>query len=115
MSDTRLYHNANEVIVEYLKDIRNQLSKLNKTLNVRLERNDRENIRSGQKDKGKMYFLVKLFIRLLYTLSIWVLFIVVLALLYPNVSNIGERVLSVASMYLSWGLAGKLQKIDMEP
>jgi hypothetical protein len=65
--------------------------------------------------KDKMETIVKLFIRLLYTISIWVLFIVALTLLYPNASDIGERVLSVASMYLSWGLAGKLQKIDMEP
>jgi hypothetical protein len=50
MSDTRLYHNANDVIIDYLEDIRNQLVNLNKSLNVLLERNDRENIRSGQKE-----------------------------------------------------------------
>lgn len=52
--------------------------------------------------------MMKLFFRLLYTASIWIIMLGLSAVLWPNIQRSCTQVLGIVLMILSWGLAGKL-------
>jgi hypothetical protein len=56
--------------------------------------------------------IAKLIIRGVYALSIWIVFIALSAVLWPNLNLTGDRVLGLAFVILSWGLAGKLKRTE---